>query len=197
MWFSSATSLTVIKVNKNKRRQSDVVKLRGNKMNYEKIYDSLIQKRRLNKIDRTAENKNVEYHHIIPISCGGINDEGDAAHNNENYNIVGLTLDEHFFAHLLLQRIYKDKYGVNHKYYKCMIKAVQMMIDYTKYGKKPSKFYKTLKLAAFKSGSTITTAGRMWVTNGKEDIFLKPNQSIPDGFRRGRTINFTEEQKQK
>ena len=50
-----------------------------------------------------------------------------------------------------------------------------MMIDYTKYGKKPSKFYKTLKLAAFKSGSTITTAGRMWVTNGKEDIFLKPN----------------------
>lgn len=71
-------------------------------MNYEKIYNDLIKKRRLHKIDRTQENKNIEYHHIIPVSCNGINDKRDAAHNNENYNIIGLTLDEHFFAHLLL-----------------------------------------------------------------------------------------------
>lgn len=69
------------------------------------------------------------------------------------------------------------------------------MIDYKKYGIRSSKFYKTLRLAAIENGSTITTAGRMWVTNGKEDILLKPNEIIPEGFRKGRTIFFTEESK--
>lgn len=77
-----------------------------------------------------------------------------------------------------------------------MLKAIFMMIDYKKYGKIQSKFYKALRLAAQKAGATITTAGRRWVTNGEKDIFLKPDEKIPNGFIFGRTINFTSEQKQ-
>ena len=52
-------------------------------MNYESIYNRLIEKRRIFKIKRTSENLNVEYHHIIPVSCNGKNDERSSNCNNE------------------------------------------------------------------------------------------------------------------
>lgn len=64
-------------------------------MNYSKIYDDFIQ-------SRTNRNINgyFEKHHILPRSMGG---------NDSSENIVKLTAREHFFAHLLLAKIYGGK----------------------------------------------------------------------------------------
>lgn len=157
-------------------------------MNYEKIYNSLIQKRLVNKIDRSI--CYCEFHHIKPRSVY-------PELENEQSNIIALTLREHFFAHLLLQQIYKIKYGKNSIQYKKMLSAIRYMLDIRKYKIKTSRLYEKIRTAAYDAGVQITTANRMWVTNGKEDIMLKPNEQIPDGFWRGRTINFTEEQRQR
>ena len=65
-------------------------------MNYKRIYDQLIEKRRLNPI---SSDQYGERHHIIPKSEGGSDDDG---------NLVRLTAREHYIAHLLLARIYDD-----------------------------------------------------------------------------------------
>lgn len=164
-------------------------------MNYQRIYNELIQKRRIQQINKTKTN-NVQYHHIIPISCGGTNDKRQAKYNNSNYNIVGLTIREHYFAHLLLLQIYKKQYGINSAYWFKMFQAIKLMLSFAKYKTHSSKLYELLKLKAIQNGAFKTTSGRTWVTNGKRDIFLKINQEIPVGFWKGRTIAFTEEQKQ-
>ena len=149
----------------------------------------------LNKIDRTPENINVEYHNIIPVSCNGKNDDRNSKYNNEQFNIVGLTLDEHFFAHLLLVKIYKEKYGINHKFYKNMLNAIMFMGSCQKYQIKTSKLYKKIKLECFANNLHKTTTGRMWVTNGVDDKFLKPNEQILGGFYKGRSYGGGEKRK--
>ena len=66
-------------------------------MDYKWHYDKLIETR----LSRTIE-KDVYYekHHIIPKSLGG---------SNSKDNIVHLTAREHFLAHWLLWRIYRNK----------------------------------------------------------------------------------------
>lgn len=66
-------------------------------MNYQKIYDSLIEKAKV-RID--LEGVYYERHHILPKSLGG---------NNSKSNLVKLTAKEHFIAHLLLFKISKGK----------------------------------------------------------------------------------------
>lgn len=66
-------------------------------MDYKRIYDQLIQKRRDNPI--TRKEQYVECHHVVPRSEGGSDSED---------NLVNLTAREHYFAHMLLARIYDD-----------------------------------------------------------------------------------------
>jgi hypothetical protein len=61
-------------------------------LNYQKIYDLLIERAR----DRIIPDK-TEKHHVLPKCLGG---------TNENYNIVKLTAKEHYVAHHLLYRIH-------------------------------------------------------------------------------------------
>ncbi len=63
-------------------------------MDYQKHYDSLINKARL----RTLE-EYVEEHHIIPRCLGGTNDKS---------NLVALTYREHFIAHWLLCKLHPN-----------------------------------------------------------------------------------------
>jgi hypothetical protein len=66
-------------------------------MNYQWHYDRLIETR------KTREMASVEYyekHHILPKSMGGSNDKD---------NLVYLTAREHFIAHWLLWRIYRNQ----------------------------------------------------------------------------------------
>lgn len=64
-------------------------------MNYKKIYDDLMEQAK----DRVGGLDIIEKHHITPKSLGG---------NNKKSNIVDLSLREHFIAHKLLTKIYKD-----------------------------------------------------------------------------------------
>lgn len=68
-------------------------------MNYSSIYCALITKRLQNPIEK-GSGIFVEKHHIIPKSEGG---------DNSSDNLVNLTAREHYIAHLLLYKIYKDK----------------------------------------------------------------------------------------
>ena len=79
-------------------------------MNYEKIYNQLIERAR-------AENRqkyNVLYfeqHHILPKSLGG---------TNEKQNLVLLTGKEHFIAHKLLCEIYPDNDKLHYALWRMM-----------------------------------------------------------------------------
>lgn len=70
-------------------------------MNYEKIYNQLIDNATSNKVERLGLHfigeLYVEKHHVIPRAHGG--------ENGEN-NLVPLTAREHFIAHRLLARIH-------------------------------------------------------------------------------------------
>ena len=94
-------------------------------MNYQKIYDALVQKRRENPAIKT-EPGTVECHHILPKSLGGSNDKS---------NIVNLTPKEHFVAHHLLWKIYQNSE---------MALAFKLMVN-MKYGRITSRIYDTLR----------------------------------------------------
>lgn len=66
-------------------------------MNYQKIYNQLIEKRQNERL--TKKDCYVEKHHIIPRCMGG---------NNDKENLVNLTAKEHFIAHFLLYKIYRN-----------------------------------------------------------------------------------------
>lgn len=63
-------------------------------MNYQRIYDSLIERSK----DRVLEEYK-EKHHIVPRCLGGTNDKN---------NLVYLTAREHYICHWLLYKIYKS-----------------------------------------------------------------------------------------
>lgn len=63
---------------------------------YKKIYNQLIEKCR-NRSDDDFIEDYYEFHHIIPRSIGGL---------DEDANIVKLTLREHYICHWLLSRIH-------------------------------------------------------------------------------------------
>lgn len=61
-------------------------------MNYQRIYDSLIDRAKHRKIDGYTES-----HHVVPRCMGGSDDAS---------NLVCLTAEEHFIAHKLLVKIH-------------------------------------------------------------------------------------------
>jgi hypothetical protein len=65
-------------------------------MNYQKIYNDLIEKRKKQPYTKGYSEK----HHIIPKSLGGSDDKD---------NLVLLTAKEHYIAHALLYFIDNDK----------------------------------------------------------------------------------------
>lgn len=67
-------------------------------MNYQDIYNRLIQKRRKQPLQYVKrKTPGIERHHVIPVCLGGTDDVS---------NIVNLTAREHFIAHMLLHKIY-------------------------------------------------------------------------------------------
>lgn len=89
-------------------------------MDYEKIYNDLIEKA---KSSICVEGGYFEKHHIIPKSLGGTNDAS---------NLVKLTARQHYIAHLLLYKIYKDKCvnGVDKTPFYKMLSALGAMVQF-------------------------------------------------------------------
>jgi rRNA maturation endonuclease Nob1 len=92
-------------------------------MNYQKIYQNLIENRKQNILESY-----VETHHIIPKCLGG---------TDRKENLVKLTAREHFVAHQLLIKIYPTS--------KKLIYAVQMMSNNKQYGSKKYAWLKELR----------------------------------------------------
>jgi hypothetical protein len=79
-------------------------------MNYQKIYDSLVKYRLKNPAKQHFDY--TENHHIIPKSI-------DRTLEKDRSNIVNLSAREHFIAHALLVKIYKQQ-GDKNKWYKML-----------------------------------------------------------------------------
>lgn len=139
-------------------------------MDYQKIYNKLIE--------RAKGRENCGYterHHIIPRCIGG---------NDELENLVRLTPEEHYTAHLLLSRIYPNEIK--------LIMASMMMCA----NRKNNKVYGWLRkrhaevMSISQLGENNSIYGSRWVTSIKtrESILLKKNEPIPDGWILGRKI---------
>lgn len=154
-------------------------------MNYERIYFSIIENRKINKFDGYTEN-----HHIKPRSLGGTDDKD---------NIVSLSAREHYICHLLLTEIYKnDKYS-----YSKMLHAFMMMCNMRSNNQKRdykfnSKTYSRLKtehsisMSLSQKGEKNSNYGTRWISNLHERITKKisVNTEIHDGWNVGRIVNF-------
>lgn len=69
-------------------------------MNYLRIYENFVASRRLLEQSLVDSGDYKEVHHILPRSLGG---------NNDKDNLIALTPEDHYFAHLLLAKIYGGK----------------------------------------------------------------------------------------
>lgn len=92
-------------------------------MNYQKIYNSIIQKAKSENRVKLRKNKAdfiyYENHHIIPKCLGGTD-------NKEN--LVLLTAKEHFLCHKLLTRIYEGNRKIACAYHKMSFGKIQNSI---------------------------------------------------------------------
>lgn len=97
-------------------------------MNYQKIYDQIIEKA---KIENRHKEIGVYYeaHHIIPKCLGGT---GLVTQYKTHSNIVLLTAKEHYICHKLLCEIYPNNDNIFYAYwYMCNVKAPNQKRIYT------------------------------------------------------------------
>ena len=115
-------------------------------MNYEKIYNQLIEKRKSCILEKSIGN---ELHHIIPRSLNG---------NSAQCNLVYLTVREHYIAHLLLWKITLLKFGEDSDQHKKMQHAFRMMCIFNKKHSRRFKFnsrlYEKYKKKAYETTYT-------------------------------------------
>lgn len=128
-------------------------------MNYQKIYNSIIEKAK----NRSIQNEYFEKHHIVPKSMGG---------NNLIENLVDLYPKEHFICHHLLAKIYNNKE---------MWCAFSMMCISNKNQKRIIKFgkqYEFLKLK--RSENMIGNKNHMF---GKKSYFKNHTEESKEKIR--------------
>jgi hypothetical protein len=141
-------------------------------MNYLKHYQSLIEKAKSRKITGYYE-----LHHIIPKCIGG---------SDSPENLVGLTPEEHYVAHQLLCRIYKN----NPK----LILAAMMMCT----NRKGNKVYgwlrraHSLAMSEMQAGEKNSQFGTRWIFSETEKRSRKidKNLPLPLGWSEGRKAVF-------
>ena len=139
-------------------------------MNYESIYNQLIERAR----DRLPEGY-IERHHVIPSCMGGSDDKS---------NLVALYPEEHFVAHALLLKIYKH---TEHRF--ALAKAVNKMCRGHR-GRRFRRLYGWLKrehslaMSESQKGEGNSQFGSFWISNGQES--KKHRGEIPEGWFRGR-----------
>ena len=136
-------------------------------MNYLKIYNCLIEKRKQFPILKT--NQYCEQHNIIPQCLGG---------KDEPFNLVNLTLKEHYLAHHLLIKIYS---GTDAEYK--MILAFKMMSQNKKL---PIHMYEKLKLIYSTSRKGYRCIHNLQ-TN--KNTYIPRNQQLPEGYVEGMYIS--------
>ena len=152
-------------------------------MNYQKIYNDLIQNAKDQKL---LNEQYVEFHHIIPKSLNGTDD---------NENMVALTARQHYIAHMLLVKIAEERNNLQE--YKKMLYAFNCMKWGRLNGKRTFKYnsrlYQRLKekfseLRISIMSSKNPMSGKIWICNFdlEESQIWDANLPIPDGWIKGR-----------
>jgi hypothetical protein len=81
-------------------------------MNYQKIYDEIIKKTKIENRIKLEKNQDgyiyYEKHHILPRCLGG---------NDKKENLILLTAKEHYVCHKLLVRIYPNNKSIYNAFY--------------------------------------------------------------------------------
>ena len=148
-------------------------------MNYQKIYNSLVEYRQQN-----PANGYVEKHHILPKSMGG---------SDEAANLVVLTGREHWVAHLLLWKIHRNSQTVHACHMmamRCKARGISKV--------RSSRMYETLriehsKLASERNkithiGEGNSQYGTHWICNLElqQNKKISKDEEIPEGWVIGR-----------
>jgi hypothetical protein len=148
-------------------------------MNYQQIYDNLISHRLKNPATGY-----VERHHIIMKSMGGSNDPS---------NLVVLTGREHWIAHLLLYKIYKNSQTV-HACHMMAMRCEERDISYIK----NSRLYEEVRKhharltskrnSHLMKGMANSQYGTRWICNleSQENKKISKEDNIPQGWVLGR-----------
>ena len=148
-------------------------------MNYQNIYNNLIEKRKLNPVTEGYKEK----HHILPKSLGGTNDKS---------NLVALTGREHWVAHLLLHKIHKRSETA----YACHIMAMNSE-ERDIVSIKSSRTYERIRIECSKLRSVWMKKrsregnhpciNKKWVHNPvtKKSKLIHKKEDIPDGWSQG------------
>jgi hypothetical protein len=92
-------------------------------MNYQRIYDNIIQRGKTRILEGYKEK-----HHIVPRCLGGTDDE---------FNLVSLTPEEHYLCHLLLIKIHPNNIR--------LVRAAMFMVSANKDQQRNNKAYGWLK----------------------------------------------------
>ena len=140
-------------------------------MNYQKIYDTLINRAK----DRIYAGY-TEKHHIIPRCMGG---------NDEKTNLVKLTPEEHYVAHQLLIKIYNGNLK--------LVAAAQMMVvnrpSNKLYGWLRRRYSKAQKIN--QTGENNSQFGKVWINkDGIPKCIHKDvlTEFVTNGWSIGRTV---------
>lgn len=72
-------------------------------MNYQKIYNALVDRAKLRGLDKSQHEGYFEIHHILPVALGG---------SNEPSNLVMVTGREHFIAHMLMWKAFPEDVSI-------------------------------------------------------------------------------------
>lgn len=140
-------------------------------MNYQKHYGLLIERAKNRKIETYKER-----HHVVPRCLGG---------DNKKSNIVDLTPEEHYLAHLLLVKIHHGNYKLVHAAHMMTVSSATTIRTNKQYG----WLRKKLSIAAKQRvGKLNGSFGKRWY---HDPVSLKPGkfEKCPDGWKQGRTPN--------
>jgi hypothetical protein len=147
-------------------------------MDHKKVYDKLISTR----LDRVLDkNEYYEKHHIIPKSMGG---------SNSNENLVCLTAREHYLAHWLLAKIYKNGSMICAFNSFCLNSNGKRIVTSRQY-----EFARKEYIIWMKNNTTDnfknSSVGKKWMTKGsicKRVLECDIEQNENDGWELGRII---------
>jgi hypothetical protein len=148
-------------------------------MNYQTIYNNLIEKRKLNPVTEGYKEK----HHILPKSLGGTNDKS---------NLVALTGREHWVAHLLLHKIHKRSetaHACNMMAMRCEERGITYIKSsrlYEHIRKEHAKYIS--KIGKARIGEKNGAFGTMWISNieSRKNAKIKRGDIIPDSWVAGK-----------
>ena len=141
-------------------------------MDYTKIYNSLISKRKTERYVGYTEK-----HHIIPACLGG---------SNSSDNIVSLSAREHYICHLLLTKMYNNRGLITAAY----LMGSQSSSTSRNYSNLREKF--ALIQKEHQTGSNNSQFGTKWIYSKELEVSrkIKITEEVPEGFVLGRIINF-------